>query len=317
MLGRPGFLDEAHAAKHLNTKAGEFDAGVGRIGLGDRRQQIRQSPRLAIPGMGPVNGGGIVIGQRPHGLGRGPHRHQHAPDIGMGDDLARLHPFAGIGDGGLGCPFSDCHALQANIDPGVVHHGEHRPHPGAFCPDQPADTRTAIAKGHAAGWGGMDAELMLDTGAFQIITAAIRQEFWHQKQGDTFGSSGRIRQPRQHEVNDIVCNIMFAPGDEYLGPLDAVAAIPTRFGPAAQRPDIGAGLRFGEVHGSGPFAAHHPGQIVGLLTVRSMRLHRLNRALGQHHAEREGHVGAGQLFLNRAGEHERQPLPTVGRISAK
>jgi hypothetical protein len=36
MLGRAGFLDEAHAAMHLDAGRGDVDADIGGEGLGDR-----------------------------------------------------------------------------------------------------------------------------------------------------------------------------------------------------------------------------------------------------------------------------------------
>ena len=40
MLRRAGFLDEAHAAMHLDADRGDGAAGVGTPGLGHRGQEI-------------------------------------------------------------------------------------------------------------------------------------------------------------------------------------------------------------------------------------------------------------------------------------
>ena len=66
----------------------------------------------------------------------------------------------------------------------------------------------------------------------------------------------RIGQPRQHQVDDVVGEIVVAVGDEDLLAGDAV--VPSRaraLGARAQRAEVGAGLRLGQVHRAGPLAA--------------------------------------------------------------
>ena len=64
----------------------------------------------------------------------------------------------------------------------------------------------------------------------------------------------RIGQPRQHEMDDVVGEIVLAVGDEDLLAGDAVAAVGGALGAGAQRADVGAGLRLGELHRAHPFA---------------------------------------------------------------
>ena len=64
----------------------------------------------------------------------------------------------------------------------------------------------------------------------------------------------RVGQPRQHEMHDVVGHVVLAIGDEDLLPGDAIAAVGRTLGARAQRADVGAGLRLGELHGAGPFA---------------------------------------------------------------
>ena len=56
-----------------------------------------------------------------------------------------------IGDGLLGRDFRDGDALQADREPGLVHHGEHRRHAAVFLADQIADAVAMIAVDHVAG----------------------------------------------------------------------------------------------------------------------------------------------------------------------
>ena len=94
MLGRAGLLDEAHAAEHLNGKAGDFHAGIGGVGLGERGQQVRQpSGRLAVFLVGavntPVDRCGVPVGERSHAFGAGLHGQEHPAHVRMLDDAHR------------------------------------------------------------------------------------------------------------------------------------------------------------------------------------------------------------------------------------
>ena len=72
---------------------------------------------------------------------------------------------------------------------------------------------------------------------------------------------GRIGQPRQHEMDDVVGEVVLAVGDEDLLAGDAVAAVGRALGLGAQRADVGAGLRLGELHRAHPFAGHELAEI--------------------------------------------------------
>jgi hypothetical protein len=79
---------------------------------------------------------------------------------------------------------------------------------------------------------------------------------------------------------------MLAGGDEDLLAGNLVAAVTIGYRLGAQQAEIGAAMRFGEVHGSGPCALDHPGQPCRLLVVRAVDEDGGNRTLGQpriHH----------------------------------
>ncbi len=101
----------------------------------------------------------------------------------------------------------------------------------------------------------------------------------------------RIGQPRQHEVDDVVGQVVLAIGDEDLRAGDAVAAVARALGLGAQRADVGAGLRLGELHGAHPFAADELGEIALLELVGAVGGERIDRRHGQHRADAEGHRG--------------------------
>src|SRR2546423_1737005 len=78
-----------------------------------------------------------------------------------------------------------------------------------------------IAVDHRAGRRSMDAELVLDRVAAQVVWRTRRavgagQEFGYQKQRDALGAGRRVGQPRQHEMDDVVGEVVLAVGDEDL-----------------------------------------------------------------------------------------------------
>src|SRR5437868_6898094 len=62
----------------------------------------------------------------------------------------------------------------------------------------------------------MNAELVLDRMGARVVAAAeravaIEQKFRHQEQGDALRSRRRVRQTRQHEMNDVLGEVVLAP----------------------------------------------------------------------------------------------------------
>ena len=187
---------------------------------------------------------------------------------------------------------------------GAVHHREHAGHAGIFLADQVTDSAAIIAEDHGAGRRAVNAELVLDGMRAHIVALAERavrleQEFRHQEQRNAARAGRRIGQPRQHEVNDIVGEIVLAVSDEDLLSGDAIAAVPGAFGARAQRADIGAGLRLGELHGAHPFAGHELFQIDLLQLLGAVDVECVDRRHGQHRAVGEGHRGCSATFRCR------------------
>ena len=142
----------------------------------------------------------------------------------------------------------------------------------------------------------MNAELVLDRMRAHVVALSeravgIEQEFRHQEERDALGSGRRIGKPRQHQVNDVVGEIVLAVGDEDLLAGDAVAAVGGALGAGAQRADVGARLRLGELHRAHPFARDELGQIGALELVGAVRDQRVDAGHGQQRAEAEGHGG--------------------------
>ena len=217
--------------------------------------------------------GRVADGAR--GAGERAHGEQHPLHVRMGDDrrrLRRLHAggaalpaLARVGHRLLRGGFGDADALQADRKPRAVHHGEHAGHAGILLADEVADRAALIAENHRAGRRAVDAELVLDRMGANVIagagrTVGIEQKFRHQEQRNAARARRRIGQPGEHEMNDVVGEIVLAVGDEDFLALEAVGAVARALGARAQRADVGAGLRLGELHGAGPFAGHELGQ---------------------------------------------------------
>ena len=136
----------------------------------------------------------------------------------------------------------------------------------------------------------------------------VDQEFRDQKQRNALGARGRIGQSRQHEMHDVIGHVVVAIGDEDFCALDAIAAVGGALGAGAQRADVGARLRLGELHGAGPFAGHQLFQIDLLQLVAAMGVERLDRAQRQQRAEPEGDVRRAPDFGAGGVDRERQAL---------
>ena len=125
---------------------------------------------------------GGEIGQRAHGLDERLHVEQHALDVGMISDgraglraeRAALNAVMRIGAGLLIGALRNGDALQSDIKAGVVHHREHIFEAAIGLADQIADRAALFAEGHDRRRAGVDAELVLDRGADQIVARAER-----------------------------------------------------------------------------------------------------------------------------------------------
>ena len=320
MLRRAGFLDEAHAAMHLHAERGDLDADIGGEGLGDRRQQrgarigeLARGVGLAPDRAVELHAGGVAEGARR--AGHRPHGQEHALDVRVVDDrLAHLLAVARVAHGLLQRAFGDRHALQADGEPRAVHHREHAQHALVFFADQPAGGAAFVAIDHGAGRRGMDAHLVLDRMGAHVVARAVFEKLRHEKKRDALGAGRCIGQAGQHEVNDIVGEIVLAIGDEDFRAGDFIGAVGGTFGLGAQRADIGAGLRLGQLHRAHPHAADQLFEIFLLQLSRAIGMQGVDRGHGQHRADAEGHRGRVPHFDAGGVDRVRQFLTAeIGR----
>ena len=230
MLRGAGLLNEAHAAVNLDAERGDLAADIRAEGLGDRGQE---------PGEGVI---ALALGfvrrmieeiDRPRRRetdragcrGHAFHGHEHAAHVRMLDDCRHavyarapaLFAFLGEGMRLLKRAFGDRHTLHADMDPGVVHHREHAGEAPVFLADEPARGAARLAIGHDAGRAAVNPEFLLDADAFDVVafaerTVLVDQEFRHQEQRNALGAGRRIRQTRQHQMDDVFGQVVFAVG---------------------------------------------------------------------------------------------------------
>ena len=171
MLGCACLFDKAHAAMNLNAEAGDFCSDVCAPCLDQRGEDFAHIGRGFIAQSAAIHLTGCVIKQGARAFCQRLHPYQHAAHIGMLDDChrgriarpctGRLHSVIGVDKRLLERSFANLHALIANIDPSVVHHGEHGHQPAIFRADQLANAIVIIAIAHNASRRGIDAQLML------------------------------------------------------------------------------------------------------------------------------------------------------------
>ena len=180
---------------------------------------------------------------------------------------------------------------------------------------------SVLAEHHHTGRAGVDAELVLQRRASDVIPAPERavgvdQKLGHEEQRNAARPFGGIRQAGEHEMHDVLSHVVIAPGDENLLTMDSVP-VSVRDGPGADCRQVRTGLGFGEVHRAGPLAADQAGQIDRLQCVRCVGLDRLHGARGEHGAQGKRHVG-GIPHLRGGGCHDSgQPLTAVFGVSAE
>ena len=170
------------------------------------------------------------------------HQHQGAAHVrmveqargqGPGPGRAALLALQREGQRLLVGALGDAHALDADLQARGVHHHEHGRQALVRRADQLG--RGALVE-HDAGRRGVDAELVLEArrraarwrspSAPSSPTSALGRE----EQGEAARAGRRVGQARQHQVDDVVGDVVVAPGDEDLLAGEPVAAVAVRLG---------------------------------------------------------------------------------------
>ena len=196
-------------------------------------------------------------------------------------DVAALHAFLGILERALVRAVGERDALNADRKARRVHHHEHVLEAAVGFADEIADRAfAAFADAHRARRVAVDAQLVLDAGADHLVGLAeravvVHDELRHDEERNALGSFGRVRQPRENEMNDVLGHVVLAEGDEdLLAGEPVLVAVGHRF--RAHLREVRTGLRLGETHRARPLSGDEIGNeslllLFGSLRVRSLR----------------------------------------------
>ncbi len=312
-----------------------FQPHVGEEGLGHRRQQCHQRfGALASLGilaeLGDIQLQRDIAGKGAAAFVQRLHGQQHAPHVRMHDDRighlvlcdragrrTALHAFARIFDGALVGALAGGQALDADAQALVVHHGEHRRQALVGLADHPADGAVEV---HHAGRRRLDAHLVLDGAAGKRIartqrTVIVDHHLGHEEQRDAARTGRRIGQLGQHQVDDVLGQIVFAAGDEDLGTADLVAAVGLGLGLGADDAQVGAGMGLGQTHRARPDAAVHVGQVLLLERFAGMGIDGQAGAGRQHRIQAESQAGRIHHLLDLGGNRLGHPHAAICRIA--
>ena len=130
-----------------------------------------------------------------------------------------------------------------------------------------------------------------------------------------FTPAGAPSISRQHQVDDVVSEVVLAGGDEDFLASDGVGTVGLRDRAGLDEAEIGAAMRLGQAHRACPLAGGHFRQIAGLEIVAAMDRQRRDRAIGQARVHPEGDVGGIGVFAEQDRQKRRQTLAAEGRIA--
>ena len=313
------------AAKHLQAFAAAVKGLVGKRGLDHRRDQrtpglsLRASIGVAVV-LDDVQLYGRRVGQHAAAIDPGAlavedaaHGRVLTDQVSLGSTLAaprraHLAPLLRVGVGLLPGRVQQANALQRHVQARGIHHHEHGVQALADLADDPA---LGFFKAHDAGRAAVQAHLFFDAVAMGCTARAIGIELGHQKQRQPLGPGRCIGQTRQHQVHDVVGQVVLAAGDKNLGAADHVTAVLLRHGAGARQSQIAAGMRLGQAHGGQPFTGGHFFQVLAFELCAGMVFDAFIGAMQQARCHGPAVVGGAQHFVQRGFQHGRQSLSAV------
>ena len=159
----------------------------------------------------------------------------------------------------------------------------------------------------------MNAHLVLDRAAHHAVAPGESAVRVHgvsaRRTGKCPCALGRALDAGENQVHDVLDHVVLAGRNEDLGAGDGVGPVAVRHRLRLEQPEIRAAMGLGQVHGSGPGALDHPGQISPLLFLRSVHQERRDGALRQARIHAEGEVRRGDELLHYGVEVIGRPCP--------
>ena len=117
----------------------------------------------------------------------------------------------------------------------------------------------------------MDQTGQLNVVALAEAAVVVDQELGHDKQRDALGTGRCVGQLGQHQVHDVLAQLVVTGGDKDLVATDAVGAVVLRDRAGLDVTQRGAGVRLGQAHGAEEAAGHHRLGVTPLLLVGAVR----------------------------------------------
>ena len=164
---------------------------------------------------------------------------------------AHLTALFGIGLGFLPCGVQKANALHGHVQAGGVHHDKHGVQPFAGLAN---DLCQCIVKTHDASGAAVESHFFFNAIAMHSTAFAIGIKLGHQEQRQTFGAGWGIGQAGQHQMHNVVGEVVLATRDENLRAIQGVATISLWRGLGARQAQVTACMRLGQAHGGEPFA---------------------------------------------------------------
>ena len=188
--------------------------------------------------------------------------------------------------------------------------------PSCTSPSEPPLGGQGLAETQLAGRRYLQAHLVLDVGGVdavalpQLAGLPVGQELRDHEQRQPLGagaaSAGNALGTGEHEVDDVLLEVVLTAGDEPLDALDVPRAVRLRQRPGPPGPDVGSGVGLGEHHGRGPVLVG-PGLGPALLLVGAEAPEHMGerRARG---VDVHGRVGAEDHLGHRPAQGRRERL---------
>ena len=127
--------------------------------------------------------------------------------------------------------------------------------------------------------------------------------------------AGAPAQLGEHKMHDVLRQIVFAAGDEYLGAGDAVGAVARILRPGANDAEVGAGLGFGQVHRPGPFPGVEFRQVQPLLRFAAVGVDADRGSRRQRPIQEEAGICAPEHLFEQAPQEFGHALSAIAGIA--
>ena len=233
---------------------------------------------------------------------------QHAPHVGVFDDrhrrrrrvllvgVAALLSFLGVLQRVAVAGRAQHDRAQAHADARLVHHVEHLRQALVRLAHEFSETLAALAELQEGVDDAALAQLVVHAGQLYVVALAqaavvVHADLGHDEQADALHARRRVRQAGEHEVDDVVGQVVFAAADPHLGAAEAVAAVARGFGARADVAQRRAGLRLAQAHRAQEAALQDRRAVARALLRRAVRLQQVGHAARQHRVAGGGHVG--------------------------